>query len=311
MEIQNESSLSIVPSLSTTTELSHLCSSESPSWTPEEQTTLRYVHRVRVVVCYLALVTNGIIFLFQMRLKSFMKTYFVFGLSLTIADLIFSVGSLLKTYSWVLPSRSWPDPLLLEVVITAGHFHAYVSAFLITVDRYLALVWDPLRYKSLVSLKLYYIIFALSCCFSSLYSFILRYFLPPYHYLSSLNAFMIPSIAMVTCTLMYIKMYLAIPHLPATPYQENNRHKQSKKLLLAILLILVASIVTSLPMEVFHFYLFLDTKRFEDFKNILIANIFYTLQITSAVVNPIIYWWQVLLKEVQPLCHCLRTKICG
>ncbi|KAJ8019890.1 hypothetical protein HOLleu_41666 [Holothuria leucospilota] len=316
MEIPYESSLLIASSLPTITpslkdgrtEVPHLCSLENPSWTAEQQAALFHVHRVRVAACYLALIANGILLLFQIKIKLFLRTYFVFGLSLTTADLTFSVCSFLKTQLWALPCR-WPDSLLFNAVNTAGHFHAYVSVLLITVDRYLALVWDPLRYKGIASLKRYYVIFALSWCFSFLYSFVIRYFFPPGSYESSLEACILPSIVMVTCTFMYIKIYLATPLLPAAPGQENCRYKQSRKLLFAIMLILVASFVTSIPMSVFHFNVFLGRIRFADFENILMANIFYTLQIAIAVFNPIIYWWQVLLREIQPICGCWETKI--
>ncbi|KAJ8019892.1 hypothetical protein HOLleu_41669 [Holothuria leucospilota] len=266
---------------------------------------IKIVTDIRIALCILALLTNGIVLFLQLKLKSFLEISLVFALSLSVADAVYSLGVLLETLAFRHQNDKSISPFLFSAIATAGHFLSYVSVILVAVDRYLSLCAFPIRYKTIVSLKKYYVISGISWIRACAHAFTLRYSFPPGHYFGSLETFITPSIAVIICAVIYLKLYVSTSRSMRRTMGNVDRDevvrrtKQSRKLLTAIALILFTNCALLIPSRGYNLYLSLKPLRFLYFKNIFWVNIFYNLQTFNSVMNPLIYWRQVLLQDLQ------------
>lgn len=224
-----------------------------PWWTSDDVMVIKIVTNIRIALCILALFINGIVLLLQLKLKSFLEISLVFALSLSVADAVYSLGVLLETLAFRHQHDKSISLFLFSAIATAGHFLSYVSVILVAVDRYLALCPFPIRYKTIVSLKKYYVISGMSWCLSVAHGFIIRYLFPPGHYFGSLETFITPSIAVIICAVIYLKLYVSTSRSMQRTMRNVDRDevvrrgKQSRKLLAAIALILLTNCVLILP----------------------------------------------------------------
>ncbi|KAJ8043136.1 hypothetical protein HOLleu_10099 [Holothuria leucospilota] len=278
-----------------------------PGWTYEGILYISSLLKVRLGLSVAAFLANSIIFLLQLKLKSFQKTQFIFGTMLSVAETLYACGVFMETYSYINNIR--PVPVMYGALTLATHFQSYLAIVAVALDRYLALCAFPLKYKFLVTPKKYVLVIAAMCILSTGYSFFFTSFFPPDHPLITLRTFVVPTTLVGITSLIYIILAISVSRsykgLQLAPPLKKARVRQTKRLMFAFGLILLTNAVCVLPQRGFLLYIFLQPvdRKLNIFRHVVIGNWLYNLQTLNSVLNPIIYWWQVLIREISFPCR--------
>ncbi|KAJ8043135.1 hypothetical protein HOLleu_10098 [Holothuria leucospilota] len=278
-----------------------------PGWTYEGILYLSNLLKVRLGLSVAALLANSIVFLLQLKLKSFQKTHFIFGTMLSVTEALYGCGVFMETYSYINNIR--PVPVVYGALTLATHFQSYLAIVAVALDRYLALCAFPLKYKFLVTPKKYVLVIAVMCVLSTGYSFFFTRFFPPDHPLITLRTFVVPTTLVCITSLIYVILAISMSRsykgLQLPPPLKKARVRQTKRLMFAFGLILLTNAVCVLPQRGFLLYIFFqpDDRKLNIFRHVVIGNWLYNLQTLNSILNPIIYWWQVLIREISSPCR--------
>lgn len=272
-----------------------------PVWTEEGLRQLVLSQKLRLGLSFVALLFNVVVLLIQVKLKTFRRTKYLFGLSLNVADLVFAISVLLETGFYL--SNRTPIPSFLGALIAASNLQAFLSIIAVALDRYLALCMFPLNYKYIITTNTYGVVIGIICGVSLSYGCLTtRIFSvgdPFAILLHSLSTSLLILISLTLYVLVGISLLRSFRKLRLPQSVRKTRLRQTKRIMLAFGLILLTNDVCIIPESYFGFWLFLQPpyERYGLMSNIIIANWFYTTRTLNSAINPLIYWWQFLWRE--------------
>ncbi|KAJ8038982.1 hypothetical protein HOLleu_16557 [Holothuria leucospilota] len=277
---------------------------ENPTgWDSEEILYLKRIFELRLVVCTLGFVINIILLILQIKIRSFGRTQYVFAMILTISDIIHAADVFGETF---VLRKTFKEPAYwFGAIAFASGLLSYLSIVAVAVDRYLALCAIPFKYKQVVTIKRYWLVIAIMFVFSITCSYI---FLVSVSYkdlhLTYISLIVSTTLITLTCTV-YIRLaYLVSISLRGMKLPvdiKRQRHTQTTRLMIAFATILGANIVFNMPQNFFGVYIVLQPpgNRYNVFKHLSLGNWMYNVQTINTCANPLIFWHQVLVKEIQ------------
>lgn len=286
-----------------------------PGWTYEGVLYVVMLLRMRIVICYIAVVCNVIVLLLQIKLQSFRKTHFMFGLLLTISDIVYTAAVLIETYHYYLNKQ--PVPIVYSALVLAANLLGFFAIIGVGFDRYLALCAIPLKYRIVVTTKKYALIIMILVIFSSLYSFIFTRYFPLGSAIIPIRSFSVLLFMVTLSSSIYIMLGISIRRSMkkmmalSEASMQKSRIQQTKRLMFAFSLILVTNAVCYLPQSFFNFWLVLQPIDMGFFllKNTITANWLYNIRTLNSICNPVIYWFQVLMRELSLPCRKLKKSL--
>ncbi|KAJ8043134.1 hypothetical protein HOLleu_10097 [Holothuria leucospilota] len=262
------------------------------------------VHRLlemRMILCGVGFVANILVLLLQLKLKTFKKTQFVFAFTLTATDVIVCPATFMQTYYYRLTILS--VPLIYHAINFATSVMSCFVIIAVAFDRYLALCACPLKYKLVVNLRRYTIVIIAMCVFSAGYGYYFSWYFSLDHPSIGLRTFIVSTSLIGITIIIYIFVFFSFARshekLSLPKAMKNVRIRQTRRLMLAFGLILGTNIICNLPQPFFGLYIFFQPigQGYQIYKHIIISNWLYNLQCFNYTLNPIIYWWQVLLRD--------------
>lgn len=284
-----------------------------PGWTWEGILYVVALLRMRIGLCYIALFCNIVVLLLQIKLQSFRKTQFMFGFVLTISDGIYSVAVLIETHLYYRDVDSISN--VYGAVVLASNLLSFFAIIGVGFDRYLALCGIPLKYKLVITTRRYGMIILAMVISSSLYSFVFTRFGTQTGPEVPIRMFIVLTICIATSSLTYVAIGASLLRtfnkttLGASV--KKARIQQTKRLMLAFSLILTTNIICYMPHSLFGLWLSFKPfdQRYGLLENIIIANWLYNIRHLNSSFNPLIYWKQVLTREVsRPSCCKRKSK---
>ncbi|XP_022081557.1 melanocortin receptor 3-like isoform X1 [Acanthaster planci] len=251
--------------------------------------------RYSVTVCgAVAVVENLLAMAVFARTKNLRMKYFAFIFNRVMTDFMF--GLFIVQVIWI-------DSPILQSILTASYSVSILTIFAAAVNRYLALsIMPPARYDSLVTgYRLLGVCF-LFWCFGLIYGFLLHYayerkaFFTVKTFGYSVGVFIAWVFTALTYFLAFrkIKQYsLSHAGVGADKERDYVRVKQTRRLLIVFVLILVTSFFSRLPFAVFSLIAYCNRSFLSNQIFSASFEICVLLYALSTVINPLIYWWRL------------------
>lgn len=262
---------------------------------------IRRLLEMRMVLCGIGLTVNSLILLLQMKLKTFKKTQFIFAFALTATDGIVCPATFMETYLYY--KGFVPVPVVYQAINSATSAMSYFVIIAVAFDRYLALCALPFKYKLVVNLKRYGLVIIAMCALSAGYGFVSTFNLTEHLTRTGLSAFIVSTTLIDITVLIYIFVFISLSRshkaLSLPKDMKNVRIRQTRRLMFAFGLILGTNVICNLPQPIFGLYIFFQPfgQGYQIYKNAIISNWLYNLRCVNYTLNPIIYWWQVLVRD--------------
>ncbi|XP_022081611.1 adenosine receptor A3-like [Acanthaster planci] len=254
--------------------------------------------RYSVTVCgAVAVVENLLAMAVFARTKNLRMKYFAFIFNLAMADFLFGLFIILVI---------WIDSPILQSILTASYSVSILTILAAAVNRYLALsIMPPARYDSLVTgYRLLGVCF-LFWCFGLIYGFLLHYaydhetFFTVETFGYSVGVFIAWVFTALTYFLAFrkIKQYTpplaSIAGVSSDKERDYTRVKQTRRLLIVFVLILVTSFFSWLPYAVFSLIAYFNRSLLSNEIFSACFEICVLLYALSTLINPLIYWWRL------------------
>ncbi|KAJ8043132.1 Sphingosine 1-phosphate receptor 1 [Holothuria leucospilota] len=270
---------------------------------------------MRIGICCLALVINMIVFVLQIKVKSFLRTQYVFAVTLTIADIIHAAALVGETY--LFRQNIFPIPIWYGAFAFASGLQSYLSILAVAYDRYLALCAIPLKYKLIITIRKYWVVILIMNAFCFTCGFVFFGLVSHQSVALTYTSFVYPIALMSAICIVYIRLaYLVSKSLKTLNFTvdiQRRRARQTKRLMIAFATILLAHVICNMPQRVFSLYISLQPtgRRYTVFEHVAIGNWLYNVQTINTCVNPVIYWKHVLSKDTKfPFASMMYRAIC-
>lgn len=268
---------------------------------------------IRLGICCLGFVINVLVVTIQLKIKSHARTQYIFALTLTIADIIHSIAVFGETY--LFRKNIFPLPLWYGALVLASNLQSYMSCLAVAYDRYLALCAIPFKYKQVVTVRKYWVVFVVMFSINLTAGFVA--FGSVSHTDASLafTSFVLPTAMITLICFIYIRLaYLVSKSLLAMKLSadmQRRRAVKTRRLIMAFTTILAANVICNMPQRFFGLYIALQPpeKRYNLVENIILSNWLYNVQTFNTCVNPMILWHQILVKEIQIPSIVLLCKV--
>ncbi|KAJ8043129.1 hypothetical protein HOLleu_10092 [Holothuria leucospilota] len=285
-----------------------------PGWTNEQFHKLLILYEIRMVLCGIGLLANSLILLLQLKLKTFKKPQLIFAFTLTATDGIVCPAVFMQTYYY--RNNVLSVPLLYHVITFATTIMSLLLITAVACDRYLALCAIPLKYKLWVNSRRYTFVIIVMCALSTGYGWLFGWFFTfENDFSTGLRTFIVSIILIGTTTIIYIFVYFSVSRslkkLSLPTAIKNARIRQTRRLMFAFALILGTNVICSMPQPLFGLYIAFQPigQGYLLFKNNVISNLLYNVQCLNFTLNPVIYWWQVLLRDLSLPCRRNNTRL--
>ncbi|KAJ8038987.1 Melanocyte-stimulating hormone receptor [Holothuria leucospilota] len=293
------------------------CGENRNGWDCDESPGINLILLLRFGICGLGFLFNIIVLILQIKIRSYDRTQYVFAMILTISDIVHVVNVFAETY-FFLQSHTGQPPSWCSAIAFASSLLSYLSIVAVAVDRYLALCVIPLKYKHAVTIQKYWLIIAFMFLFSLICGY--SFFSSVSHSAISLTytSVIAPTVIISVTCIVYVRLvYLvskSLREIKVSSNRKRHRNGQTKRLIVAFATILVANFACNIPQSLFSLYIVLQPpdNRYNIFKHAVLRNWIYNIQTFHTCVNPIIFWYQVLVKEVHlplfsTLCKVIRA----
>ncbi|XP_038047955.1 adenosine receptor A2b-like [Patiria miniata] len=248
-------------------------------------------------ICAVAAIENLLAIAVFAGTKKLRNKYHVFVFNLALADLIFSVLAVVNP---------WRSSNILDGLLTGAYIVSILTILAVAINRYLALsLMQPARYDSLVTGRRLIGLCMICWCSSFVYGLVMYNAVPDWvldtvHYFGgSLAGYIVWVITVIVYYLAFRKIKQYTPPLAsaagisANAERDQTRVRQTRRLLVMFVLILVTSFVSWAPAFALRVIVFFDQSLWRD--RIFLASIWgsYVLYTLSTVINPLIYWWRL------------------
>ncbi|XP_071950894.1 adrenocorticotropic hormone receptor-like [Antedon mediterranea] len=252
------------------------------------------------IVGVFAAIENAIVLLIVLKSKKFRNKRNIFLFSLSLADFIVGLQSVL-IYADIF-NESYVFGSILDAMFLVSMFS--ISA--VCIERYIAIVGAPFTYKQIITLKR-----CLVVCFF-IWDIPITVILVIYGYVYNRwtrFAFACVSLCSIVanCILYYkISLELTKNDRKITEDFRNNMLGRSRKLIRSFTILLVISSVCWLPLCCF-WTLAVIYETVDN--NVNSENWLFCLALSNSVINPIVYWFRLpgIKEELQNLICCCRN----
>ncbi|KAJ8043133.1 hypothetical protein HOLleu_10096 [Holothuria leucospilota] len=272
-------------------------------WDDAEILYIIRLFEIRLGICCLAFVINVIVVTLQFKIKSHARTQYIFALTLTIADIIHSIAVFGETY--LFRKNIFPLPIWYGAMVFASGLQSYLSILAVACDRYLALCAIPFKYKQVVTVRKYWVIFVVMFIICLITGFIAFGTVSHKNVSIAFTSFVFPTALITLICFVYIRLaYLISKSLLAMKLSDDMRRRRAvktRRIIIAFTTILAANVFCNMPQRFFGLYISLQPpeKRYNLVENIILTNWLYNVQTFNTCLNPLILWHQVLVKEIQ------------
>ncbi|XP_071812558.1 uncharacterized protein [Apostichopus japonicus] len=284
-----------------------------PGWTWEDVLYVVFLLRMRLWISFIGFVCNVIAFLIQIKLKSYRKTQFMFGLVLTVSEMFYIFAVLAETYYYY--NDILIIPKVYQAIALATNLLALFSIIGVGVDRYMALCAFPFKYKIIVTVKRYAALIVGLTAISILYGFVFTHFFASDDAVVPQRVFIVVSVLLFITTVTYIGLSVSLVRAFRNTKLGDSikkvRMQQTKRLLFAFSLILITNGICYLPHSIHSFFISLQPfdQRYGLLIHIKTGNWFFNFRVLNSTFNPLIYWSNVLVREMKwPSCFKERGK---
>lgn len=272
-------------------------------WTIRQLYILKMISWVRLGIILMNVLANTHTLYLEIRHKLYLKASYIFAITLTIADLATSCGLALEWFS------RHDVPLYVVAIVTSSGTLSVSSTTAIAFDRYLALHAIPLEYKQLITVKKYAVAAFLIIMSASAYGCISNFAFPYGHPVSSLSGFLVSVVFTSATMVLYVALGLYLSKsqtkLQLPPKTRARRLRQTRKILFTFFAIILTNVILCVPHYAFLSYVAIQPahEQFSVFLNVMLANLFYTVQVTNYTVNPLIFTLCILRSYLPRPCQ--------
>lgn len=277
-------------------------------WTSRQLNILQTLSWMRFGIIVTNILANTYTLFLQIRHKLYLRPSYIFAITLTTADLTFSYGLGIEWYFRL------SVPRYATAIVSSSGTLSISSATAVAVDRYLALHAIPLEYKQFITVKKYAFAAFLVVMFSAACGCTIAFCFPFGHAAASWYSFFLG----VVFTSATIALYLALGRflsksqtkLQLPPKAKMRRLRQTRKIMITFLAIVVTNLILLLPNYLFGLYVALQPadKQYTVYLNVLLANMFYNVQVANYTVNPLIYTKRILRPYLPKFCQSHGKK---
>ncbi|XP_038066266.1 adenosine receptor A2b-like [Patiria miniata] len=249
-------------------------------------------------ICTLAVIENLIAIAVFAGTQKLRIKYYTFVVNLALADLIFALFTI--PYPWR------PKPKILQGFFTGAYTVSLLTFPAVAVNRYLALsLMPPARYDSLVTGRRMIGVCILFWCLSFVYGLVIYNAVPKdvYYLVNFLGYSLAGCVVLAITALVYFLVFRKIKQytpplasaagISANEERDRTRVKQTRRLLVMFVLILVVAFITWFPCFVLRMIAILNPSLGLDEIFQMWIWVSYLLYTLSPVINPWIYWWQL------------------